>query len=58
VCVNAPRHFPRSVIGLQMLPQLLRLGQPAGPARRCQRQQRGGLAAWVWGGTVVSTWVT
>jgi hypothetical protein len=27
------------------------------PAGRCQRQQ-GGLAVWVWGGTVVSTWVT
>ena len=52
------RHFPRSVIALQMLPQLLRLGQPAGPTRRYQRQQRGGLAVWVWGGTVVSTWVT
>ena len=28
------------------------------PARRGQRQQRGGLAVWIWGGTVVSTWVT
>jgi hypothetical protein len=30
----------------------------ARPARRYQRQQRAGLAVSVWGGTVVSTWVT
>jgi hypothetical protein len=38
----------------------LRLGPPVGTALRRQRQQRGGLAVWdwVWGGTVVSTWVT
>ena len=34
------------------------IGATRGAARRCQRQQRGGLAVWVWGGTVVSTWVT
>ena len=33
-------------------------GNPWGRRASCQRQQRGGLAVWVWGGTVVSTWVT
>lgn len=43
---------------LEHVPQPAPIGRPVGPPRRCQRQQRGGLAVWVWGGTVVSTWVT